>query len=775
MKHLVLLLLCLCALATAQPDAKPVRQHDPQNNLFKSIEPELPSPNSYRTGSGAPGHEYWQNRADYQIEVSLDDSLKRIKGKETITYINNSPDVLTYLFVQLEQNYLDPNGITWQTESQKLERMDTEAWNNLNYRNTFPGGYRILSVTDAAGKPLKYQIHHTNLRIDLPTPLVAKTGKFSLRIEWEYNIQDHQRVGMRTGYEQLADGNRIYELAHWFPRMAMYHDAEGWQNQHFLGRGEFTLPFGNYQVTIDAPEDFVVAATGELMNRKAVLTATQQERWAKATTEKVQPVLIITQAEADENAKRRATGRKKWQYTANDVRDFAWAASRRFIWDAMGADLNGRTIMCMSYYPKEGNPIWEMVSTKAVAHTVKTYSKYTADFPWPTMISVNGPVGGMEYPMITFNGTRPEKDGTYSEGQKNGLVSLIVHEVGHNFFPMLINSDERDHTWQDEGFNSFIQYLTLQEWGRTGFEGGRGAAWTLEDFLRKQSRETICMHSDHIHAFGPTQYHKVAVGLNILRETVLGRQLFDFAFKTYCQRWAFKHPRPADFFRSMEDASGVDLDWYWRGWWMGSDPVDINLTKVTRFRLDRQNPEENMAWEKQKAAQRDSLSIDTQRNKKDITSTYDERDGSLKDFYTTWDDYAVNDYHRRVYERFVNSLTEEDKKNLNQNKYYYQLDFVNEGGMMMPIVLELVYADGSRQEMRIPVEVWRYDNYRCYKALILDKPLAKVIVDPWLETPDIDRQDNTYPREIEIQTLEIYKKEPNQGLNPMQLQKMMGK
>ncbi|MCE3007657.1 MAG: M1 family metallopeptidase [Bacteroidetes bacterium] len=751
----------------AQKDAEP-RKHDPQKNLFDSIELLLPTPNVYRTGSGAPGPQYWQNTADYNISVELVDSTQMVMGEETITYTNNSPDALRYLFLQLEQNYFDPQGISQLTESTRFQKMTTEDWNGMNYRQDFPGGIQGLEVSDASGRALTYQIHYTNLRVDLPAPL-GPGGKFTLKVKWRYQMQRHARFGARTGFEEFADGNRIYELAHWFPRMMVYNDAEGWQNQQFLGQGEFALPFGNYQVQITLPADFVVAATGELTNASRVLAATQLQRWKQAQQEEVQPVLIITQAEADENAQQRLTTKKTWIYKAEQVRDFAWAASRRFIWDAMKLDLNGKPVMCMSYYPREGNPLWEKYSTKAIAHAVKTYSKYTADFPWPTMISVNGPVVGMEYPMITFNGPRPEADGTYSLAQKNALISVIFHEVGHNFFPMLINSDERDHTWQDEGFNTFIQYLTEQEW-ELGYNSRRGPSTGITDFLRNSGGETIHQHSDRISQFRNTQYLKVAAGLNILRETVMGRQLFDFAFKTYCQRWAFKHPRPADFFRSMEDASGVDLDWFWRGWWMGSDPVDINLATLTQYELLGQNPERVLQWER-KEAQAQSRHISQIRNERDIKSTYTQRDTSTHDFYTTYDPYAPNAYHRQLYTRFRESLSEEDKKYLDQpNKYYYQLDFVNEGGMMMPLVLQLVYQDGSDELMRIPVEIWRRNNYACSKALILDKPLQKVVLDPYLETADIDRQDNVYPREILRRQISVDKPQASEpSLNPMQL------
>lgn len=763
----LLLLVGLSAVGRAQE-----KKHDPRNSMFEPIDHLLPTPNGYRTGSGAPGPDYWQNTADYKIEVSLDDATQTITGKETITYTNNSPDALTYLWVQLEQNLLDPNGLYSLTESTQFKDMGTREWANRQYAASFPGGYRILAVRDAKGQALPHTINFTQMRVDLPTALQPKGGKVVFSIEWTYKIQEHAKRGTRTGFEYFAkDDNRLYELAHWYPRMCVYNDAQGWNNKQFLERGEFSLPFGNFEVSITVPADFPVAATGELTNLAQVLTPEQQSRWQKARQETVQPVLIITPDEAKANEKRRAAGTKTWRYKADRVRDFAWATSRKFIWDAMGLPLGARTVMCQSFYPNEGNPLWEIYSTKAVAHTVKTYSKYTVDFPWPSMISVNGPVGGMEYPMIVFNGPRPEADGTYTEQQKKGLISVVIHEVGHNFFPMLINSDERNHTWQDEGFNTFIQYLTEQEWTRD-YGSRRGPALTIEDFLRQNTGECIYMHSDEVTHFGATQYSKVAAGLNLLRETIMGRQLFDFAFKTYCQRWAFRHPMPADFFRSMEDASAVDLDWFWRGWFMGADPVDIALENVTQFYIDRQDPTENKARERAEDEAR-AVNISSQRNRTDIKAVYADRDSTILDFYDRYDKYAVTKYDLRVYKRFRESLTAEEAQALDQTKFCYQLNFRNLGGMPMPLIVHLEYVDGSKEELRIPAEVWRYSNYRVSKALVLDKALTAVQLDPHLEVPDVDRSNNRFPQRMPTKTFEVYKPGDNSGYNPMQLQKLM--
>ncbi|MBX3102185.1 MAG: M1 family metallopeptidase [Bacteroidetes bacterium] len=769
MRILPLVFLCLFLGGSSFAQDK---KHDPRNSMFRPIDDLLPGPNSYRTASGAPGPEYWQNTADYKIDVRLDDATQRITGSEVITYTNNSPDVLTYLWVQLDQNLLDPKGIQQVTESTQFRDQTVQEWVSRDYTAHFPGGYRIQAVKDAKGNALPYTINYSQMRIDLPAPLAAKGGKVAFSIQWEYQVQDHAKRGTRTGFEYFPkDDNRLYELAHWYPRMCVYNDAQGWNNKQFLERGEFSLPFGNFEVSITVPADFPVAATGELTNPTQVLTPAQQERWKKARSEQKQPVLIITPQEAKDNEKSRSAATQTWRYKAERVRDFAWAASRKFIWDAMALDLNGRTVMCQSFYPNEGNPLWEMYSTKAVAHTVKTYSKYTVDFPWPSMISVNGPVGGMEYPMIVFNGPRPEADGTYTEQQKKGLISVVIHEVGHNFFPMLINSDERNSTWQDEGFNSFVQYLTEQEWTRD-YGSRRGPALSIEDFLRADHGETICMHSDEISQFGATQYGKVSAGLNLLRETIMGRQLFDFAFKTYCQRWAFKHPMPADFFRTMEDASAVDLGWFWRGWFFGADPVDIALENVTQFALDRQNPTENKTYAQSQEEQR-ARNISSIRNRTDVKEVYADRDPSILDFYDRYDKYAVTKYDLRVYNRFRESLTAEEAAVLDKDEFFYQLNFRNRGGMPMPLIIQLEYTDGSTEELRIPAEIWRYNNYSVSKALVLDKELQAVQLDPHLEVPDVNRENNRFPQAMSQKTFEVYKPAERGGYNPMQLEKLM--
>ncbi|HMQ00247.1 MAG TPA: M1 family metallopeptidase, partial [Cyclobacteriaceae bacterium] len=549
---------------------------------FEQLGTTLPTPNEYRTGSGAPGPKYWQQKADYVIDVELDDAKQIISGKETITYHNNAPETLTYLWLQLDQNILDKDNLTQQSATNVIrDSLSTRSIAGSLGLYDFDGGYKIKSVKDASGKDLPYTINYTMMRVDLPKPL--KNGeKFSFNIEWWYNIGDRMKDGQRSGLEYFPeDDNYVYTIAHWFPRMCVYDDVEGWQNKQFLGRGEFALPFGDYKVKITVPADHIVASTGWLQNPKDVLTATELQRFEQAKKSFDKPVIIVTEQEARQKEKTKSTAKKTWEYHAEHVRDFAFATSRKFIWDAQAVKVGDKTPLAMSYYPKEGNPLWELESTKAVKNTLITYSKHTIDYPYPVAISVHAASIGMEYPMICFNFGRPNKDGSYSDRVKWGMIGVIIHEVGHNFFPMIINNDEREMTWMDEGVNSFVQHLTQVE-HYPGFPHRRGPAANLVPYM-KGDRETmrpLMTGSDNVIQFGAEQYGKGATALNILRETVMGPELFDKAFKEYSERWAFKHPKPADFFRTMEDASGVDLDWFWKGWFYTTDVVDQSIEKV---------------------------------------------------------------------------------------------------------------------------------------------------------------------------------------------------
>ena len=737
---------------------------------FAQLDQELPTANEFRTASGAPGNHYYQQKADYKMNITIDDETQKLSGIETITYTNNSPDQLNYLWLQLDQNIYSENSETKLIEVEKMEDFKSVGDIRKRFFN-YDGGFKIEQITSTSGQKMRYFINKTMMRIDLDKPLMPKTS-VSFQIKWWYNINDRMAVGGRSGYEYFEkDKNYLYTVAQYFPRMCVYNDVTGWQNKQFLGRGEFTLPFGDYEVSITVPADHIVGATGECQNYKSLLSAEQLKRLDQAKKSD-KPIIIVTQAEAEKAELNKDKKTKTWVYKATNVRDFAFASSRKFIWDAQNQPVNGKNILCMSYYPKEGNPLWERYSTKLVAHTIKTYSKYTIDYTYPVAISVHSKWIGMEYPMICFNGGRPEPDGTYSEGEKYGMWGVIIHEVGHNFFPMIINSDERQWTWMDEGLNTFVQYLTEQEWER-GYPSRRGPAYLIADYMRgdKKTISPIMTNSESIFQFGNNAYGKPATALNILRETIMGRELFDYAFKTYCERWKFKHPTPADFFRTMEDASAVDLDWFWRGWFYGTDNVEISIDDVKWFQVNTQNPEIEKSFLKKQNDEKDKF-IGDDRNKTSIKETVNERDSNIDDFYATRNIYKADALDLKDYKEFISKTDPKDLELLNSNKQFYEISFTNNGGLVMPLILEFTFTDDTKEVKRIPAEIWRMYEDKVSKVFIFDKELKSVRLDPFLETADTNLDNNSWPKEVEPSRYQLFKQQQLKE-NPMQREKRL--
>jgi len=744
-------------------------QDKPFEDKFAQLGTDLPTPNSYRNASGAPGVDYWQQKADYKMKLEIDDDNQKLMGEETITYTNNSPDRLKYLWLQLDQNMRAKDSDTYKIRGSELnDRTNINRLGRLD--RDFDGGFKIDYVKDANGKDLAHTINKTMMRIDLPQSL-ATGQKFEFKIKWWYNINNTNEMGGRSGYEPFEeDGNNVYCIAQFFPRMCAYNDIEGWQNKQFLGRGEFALVFGDYEVEITVPADHLVAATGDLINADKVLTSTQKKRYNEAKKSHEQTVMIATYEEAEERMKSKSTKKKTWKYSAKNVRDYAFSTSRRFIWDAMGVPMkDGRTVMAQSMYIKEGDCLWSQYSTKAVAHTVKWFSHYTVDYPYPVAWSIDGSMG-MEYPMICFNFGRCEDDSTYTQRMKYGHIGVIIHEVGHNWFPMIINSDERQWTWMDEGLNSFTQFLVEQHWEKD-FPSRYGYPDLITNYMGgdKANISPIMTNSESIKQFGRNAYQKPSVALNVLRETVMGRELFDFAFKEYCERWAFKQPYPADFFRTMEDASGTDLDWFWRGWFYSTDHVDISLNGVkaisaTSFDAVKQKEED--------AAKRDAgpKSITKIRNEKDIPETRADRDPSIIDFYSTYDPLKVDAIDREDQKKLMEGLSEKEKAMIASGKNFYELTFEMQGGLLTPIVFDFVFEDGTKETVRIPVEIWKGNKSKVTKVFPTDKKVKEIILDPYLETADVDRSNNYFPKREEENRFEMFKKKREQGPreNPMQ-------
>lgn len=735
------------------------------NDKFRQLDEILPTPNESRIASGAPGPKYWQQRADYVIEVVLDDEKQKITGSELITYHNNSPHELSYLWLQLDQNRFakDSDGFLAEAAPYDFEEFSYDSYARLLEIEKFKGGTHIVSVKNKGGNDLPYTINKTMMRIDLPQPLKAGE-KTTFSIAWWHNINNAKKIRARGGYEYFKeDDNYLYEIAQWQPRMAAYMDVTGWQNKQFLGSGEFTLDMSDFTVSITIPADHIVTATGELQNTDEILSKEQKKRLEQAKTAE-HPVYIVTPKEAKKAEKKKSKETKTWIFKAENVRDFAFASSRKFIWDAQGFNQNGHIIMAMSLYPNEANPLWYQYSTASIIHTMDVYSRYTFDYPYPVAISVNGPVGGMEYPMISFNGPRPEEDGTYYgenddeqpwKHSKYGLIGVVIHEVGHNYFPMIVNSDERQWTWMDEGLNTFLQFIAQSEWEKD-YPSSRGEAKDIVEYMASDNQVPIMTNSESLLQFGNNAYAKPATALNILRETIMGRELFDFAFKEYARRWKFKHPMPSDFFRTMEDASGVDLDWFWRGWFYTTDHVDIAITDVTLLQMDTRDPNIDKANLKQDEV--DEPTTVTETRNKDSKYLVN-RIPELEDFYNTFDKYAVSKGDKKDYKEFLESLEEDEIALLKIKRNFYVVDFENLGGLVMPIILKFTYTDGSEEIKRIPAEIWRKDPKFVSKLFMTTKEIKSLELDPYLETADTNVNNNNWPAKVIKSRFQLWKKE----------------
>lgn len=705
---------------------------------FEQLDQQLPTPNEFRSGSGAPGPKYWQQQADYVIDAELNDDNQSITGAETITYHNNSPDALTYLWLQLDQNINAKGNNTAKTTTNFVrDSVDAATFANVAGTHDFDGGFKIKSVKDASGKSLPYIINQTMMRIDLPKALAAGQ-KMSFSVEWSFNINDRVKRMTpndgRSGMEYFPeDGNYLYIIAQWFPRMCVYDDVNGWQNKQFLGQGEFTLNFGNYKVNLTVPADHVVAGTGMVTNLKEVLTAEQYARFEQAKTSFDKPVIICTQAEAVQREKTKSKEKKTWRFEAENVRDFAFATSRKFIWDAQAVKVGDKTPLAMSYYPKEGNPLWEAESTKAVKNTLVTYSKYSINYPYPQATSVHAASLGMEYPMICFNYGRPQKDGTIPDRTKWGMIGVIIHEVGHNFYPMIINNDERQWTWMDEGLNTFVQYRTEVE-NYPDMPIGRGPAANIVSYMKGNPdlQRPLMVNSESVvrQNFGNEQYAKCATALNILRETVMGPELFDKAFKEYAERWAFKHPKPADFFRTMEDASAVDLDWFWRGWFYTTDNCDVSLDEVKWFKVKK---DQATVENKGKTVTKGDLAAKSTDNKP-------------TDFSQGPQYFSVIPTDNRFYGDFANRLDDKSIISKMETKNFYEITLTNKGGLIMPVIIEWTFKDGTKEIERLPAEIWRINETKVTKVFAKDKEVVNVVIDPRKETADISIENNTFPK-----------------------------
>tara|TARA_B100000965_G_C19590702_1_gene757830 strand:+ start:115 stop:2415 length:2301 start_codon:yes stop_codon:yes gene_type:complete len=741
---------------TQEDQSKNKQEGHYNTNKFRQMYQEFSSPNMFRTAAGAPGPAYYQQQADYVIEIELDDKNKRIYGEETITYTNNSPDNLEYLWVQLDQNVRKKDSPSLEIDGNGVRPFYRPSGFTSQFLDEpFDGGFNIDYVRDINGKPLNHVVNQTMMRIDLPKAM-SNGEKFSFSIKWWYNIQDHVNQDGRSGYETFpSDGNRSYIIAQFFPRMAVYNEVEGWQNYQFWGDGEFALPFGNYDVKITVPADHILDATGRLQNRKEVFSKEMLKRFNKAKKSYDKPVMIVTESEAEEAEKSFSNNKKTWHFKAQNVRDFAFASSRKFIWDMMAVKIGKKDVMAVSMYPREGNPLWEDYSTITVAETLKTYSDYTFDYPYHKAISVHAKQIGMEYPMICFNFGRPNIDGSYSDDVKFGMIGVIIHEIGHNWFPMIVNNDERQWAWMDEGINTFVQYVTEQKLGKDypeiiypleNFPSDRGPAEMITRYMSIDQNflAPIMSNPENVYSLGPNAYGKPATALNILRETIMGKELFDHAFKVYSKRWMFKHPSPEDFFRTMEDASAVDLDWFWRGWFYTTDYVDIGIKEVNQYYV-------SPGPGKQMLEIMEERGISMNRLRPMVYFEKFENDTeNLKDGNPLENSKLLNNYLNENY-------SEEEISNLKIPKYFYEVVFDKPGGLVMPIIVEYEFEDGSKKRVKYPAQIWRKNDKEVSKLISSDKKIINISLDPDLETADIDTSNNSWPRKEENSEFDNFK------------------
>ena len=754
--------LAVFAQEEEQKEEEPQQGHINQNK-FRQLYQEFSTPNQYRTASGAPGPAYYQNTADYEMNITLDDENQKLYGEETITYTNNSPDPLTYVWVQLDQNVRakdsksslrNGNGMSPVSQPGRFVSQFVEE--------PFDGGFNIEKVTQD-GKPLKYTVNQTMMRVDLPETLESGDD-FEFSIKWWYNINDHVVNRGRSGYEYFPeDGNYAYVIAQFFPRMAVYNDVEGWQNYQFWGSGEFALPFGDYKVSITVPADHVLDATGKLQNRKKVFSKTMMDRYEQAKQSFDKPVLIVTQEEAEKTEKSSTSKTKTWEFEAEMVRDFAFTTSRKYIWDMQNVKVGNKNVMAVSLYPKEGNPLWEEYSTKAVAHTLKSYSEHTFDYPYHKAISVHAKNQGMEYPMICWNYGRPNPDGSYTDRTKFGMISVIIHEVGHNFFPMIVNSDERQWGWMDEGLNSFVEFMAEQEFGEKypeaiapleKYPSRRGEPTKITSYM-KGSQEYIApimSNPENVYQLGNNAYGKPATALNILRETVMGRELFDHAFATYSKRWMFKHPTPEDFFRTMEDASGVDLDWYWRGWFYTTDYVDIGVKDVKSYFVTDKPTKEGKEILKR-------YGID---DPSQIPAVYVVEEAS-EEYTEDLKTKSPLENASTLKEYMMDNFSEQERRSMEVPKHFYQITFNKPGGLVMPLIVEYKYKDGTSERITYPPQIWRKNDQEVSRVLATNKELESVVVDPDMETADVNTDNNSWPQKEEPNEFEQFKENQTKG------------
>ncbi|MFD1769943.1 M1 family metallopeptidase [Sphingobacterium suaedae] len=603
----------------------------------------------YRSASGKPGHAYWQNRADYDVHVSLDDQTDRIAGRVSITYTNQSPDDLSYIWLQLDQNLFEEN-----SRGQAVVPLEDSRYGSAN--SEFEGGFALSNIKFSDGTTAFYEIIDTRMRLELPKKLAAAGGSVTFQIDFSYTIPEYGAD--RTGILSTKNG-KIYTIAQWYPRVCVYDDIIGWNTEPYTGPGEFYLEFGDYSVEITAPADHIVVAGGELLNPEEVWTAEQLTRYKQAFQSN-KTVAIRSLNEVTLPASRPNKSTLTWKFKLKQAHDFAWASSEAFVLD--GARINnpsGKSALALSAYPAEssGNNAWER-STEYTKAAIEHYSSKWMEYPYPVAVNVASNVGGMEYPGISFCG---------HDAKAGNLWGVTDHEFGHNWFPMIVGSNERLHAWMDEGFNTFINGLSTEVFNKGEYHKTFGNRNSMTRAFAQPQLEPIMSTPQSMKErnIGILAYYKPAFGLRLLRDEIIGAERFDRAFRSYISYWAYKHPTPDDFFRTIENETGENLAWFWRGWFKNNWSLDQSIRTVDYEKMDPKN-------------------------------------GAL----ITID-------------------------NLEQ--------------LPMPVVIEATTESGQKIRKKLPVEIWQRNKAWRFKLKTTEK-LIKVVIDPDQVYPDINPENNVWPR-----------------------------
>lgn len=714
----LMLPLAIAVSAVAHAEATP----------FSPLGSLVDPPSATRGADGRPTSTYWQQHIAYDIDATLDVERRVINAQAELRYTNNAPQALDAIWFEISPEATTKDAIAHRSATINVDSASVRDLRGLREQEERGGGLVVSSVADSEDRPLAFEARGTQLRVALPRPL-ASGQTVRIKLAWRVALVDLDRKGGRTGYMLLSSGDPIFHIAQWYPQPVAFTDYGGWRNVPFVDHGEFAPELGDYNVSLTLPAGQLVAATGVLTNEADVLTGVERTRLARLRQGKVTE--IVTAAEAA--TKRRSSETRTWRFAARNVRDFALAASLRYRWDATLAGTSA--VRAMTFYPSEASALWRPLALPAIGHALDVYGRMTFDYPYPVVQAAFGPNDGMEHTMLAFSRYPPDgPNGTYSRERKRDFLWVLTHEVGHNWFPLIVNSDERAWTWMDEGLTSYLETLATLEWS-----GDYTTRPNLPAMLGAEreatGRQPPMTPANAVVDLFPTQYHRPAAALQVLRELVLGRETFDRAFRAYARAWMFKRPTPGDFFRTINQESGADLDWFWRAWFFSTDHVDLSLERVAALRLVAVPADAIPA----PADATPPANLTVLRNAAEGRRLMVEQVPRLADAYdripertlagATPSAHAVVDVQRTL-------------DALGQGGVFYELDIRNRGGVVSPVPIRIDYRDGTSERYVVPVELWFGDTKRAQHILWRAKSIRSVTLDPDAATGDVDRGNN---------------------------------